>query len=89
MQKSGQALPSCPAQRIGFDRLELDAWVEDYKSRNGRPGRSKGGTSIRSTDLLVLDCDDFHRFIDRNPEIGAHVRAVAQGRSAELIARAP
>jgi hypothetical protein len=29
-------------QGIGFDRLELDAWVEDYKSRNGRPGRSKG-----------------------------------------------
>lgn len=25
------------AQGIGFDRLELDAWVEDYISRNGRP----------------------------------------------------
>ena len=24
-------------QGIAFDRLELDAWVEDYKSRNGRP----------------------------------------------------
>src|SRR5262245_14591877 len=32
-------------QGIGFDRLELDAWMEDYKSRNGRPGRSKGDTS--------------------------------------------
>lgn len=31
-------------QGIGFDRLELDAWVEDYKSRNGRPAR-KGGTT--------------------------------------------
>jgi hypothetical protein len=29
-------------QGIGFDRLELDAWVEDYMSRNGRPGRWKG-----------------------------------------------
>ena len=29
-------------QGIGFDRLELDAWVDDYKSRNGRPGRRKG-----------------------------------------------
>jgi hypothetical protein len=27
------------AQGIGFDRLELDAWFEDYKSRNGRPAR--------------------------------------------------
>ncbi len=30
-------------------------------------------------DLLVLD--DFHRFVDRNPEIGTHVRAVAQERA--------
>ncbi len=29
-------------QGIAFDRLELDAWVEDYVSRNGRPGRTKG-----------------------------------------------
>jgi hypothetical protein len=29
-------------QGIAFDRLELDAWVDDYKFRNGRPGRSKG-----------------------------------------------
>ena len=26
-------------QGIGFDRLELDAWFEDYTSRNGRPSR--------------------------------------------------
>ena len=32
-------------QGIGFDRLELDAWVDDYKTRNGRPKRSKGVTS--------------------------------------------
>ena len=25
-------------QGIAFDRLELDAWVEQYKRRNGRPG---------------------------------------------------
>ena len=30
-------------QGKGFDRLELDAWFEDYKSRNGRPAR-KGET---------------------------------------------
>ena len=29
-------------QGVAFDRLELDNWVEDYKSRNGRPGQPKG-----------------------------------------------
>jgi len=29
-------------QGIAFDRLELDAWVEDYISCNGRPGLPKG-----------------------------------------------
>lgn len=29
-------------QGIGFDRVDLDAWFDDYKRRNGRPGvRSK------------------------------------------------
>lgn len=27
---------------IGFDRLDLDAWFEDYKLRNGRPSRFQG-----------------------------------------------
>lgn len=30
-------------QGIAFDRLDLDAWWDDYKSRNGRPGRSVTG----------------------------------------------
>jgi len=29
-------------QGIGFDRLDLDAWFEEYKSSNGRPGKQKG-----------------------------------------------
>jgi len=29
-------------QGIGFDRLDLDAWFDEYKSRNGRPGKRKG-----------------------------------------------
>ena len=52
-----------------------------------RERRTATVTAIKSTDLLVLDCDDFHRFVDRNPEIGAQVRAVAQGRATGLIAR--
>jgi hypothetical protein len=30
------------AQGIAFDRLDLDAWVDQYKSRNGRPALRKG-----------------------------------------------
>ncbi len=33
-------------QGLAFDRLELDAVLEQYKHRNGRPAR-KGGNSIR------------------------------------------
>jgi len=29
-------------QGVAFDRVDLDAWVDDYKSRNGRPGHPKG-----------------------------------------------
>ena len=29
-------------QGIAFDRLEMDAWAEQYKRCNGRPGRKKG-----------------------------------------------
>jgi hypothetical protein len=32
-------------QGIAFDRLELDAVLDEYKSRNGRPAR-KGGNSL-------------------------------------------
>ena len=32
-------------QGVGFDRIDLDEWFEEYKARNGRPGRTKGGTS--------------------------------------------
>jgi hypothetical protein len=32
-------LPAIPigTQGIAFDRLDLDAWADDYKSRNGHP----------------------------------------------------
>ena len=33
-------------QGIAFDRLDLDKWADEYKARNGRPGRAmKGGSS--------------------------------------------
>jgi hypothetical protein len=30
-------------QGVAFDRLDLDAWVDQYKDRNGRPGKAIGG----------------------------------------------
>jgi hypothetical protein len=33
-------------QGIGFDRVDLDDWFDEYKNRNGRPGKSmEGGNS--------------------------------------------
>jgi hypothetical protein len=29
-------------QGVAFDRLELDAWADQYKARNGRPSQLKG-----------------------------------------------
>lgn len=29
-------------QGIAFDRLDLDAWADNYKHRNGRPGTFRG-----------------------------------------------
>lgn len=79
---------------IASGAVEVDASVGKVRLEEGdffgemalltRERRTATVTAVKSTDLLVLDCDDFHRFVDRNPEIGAHVRAVAQGRSAEL-----
>src|SRR5438552_4195089 len=43
-------------QGIGFDRLELDAWVDDYVSRNGRPGRSKGVKSWDARNYPASSC---------------------------------
>jgi predicted DNA-binding transcriptional regulator AlpA len=33
-------------QGIAFDRLELDAWVDQYKSRNGRPASNLQGEQL-------------------------------------------
>ena len=40
------------SQGIGFDRLELDAWVDDYVARNGRPAQ-KGEISWDAKEYPV------------------------------------
>jgi voltage-gated potassium channel len=46
-----------------------------------REARSATVTALRATDLLVLDADDFLRLLDRLPDLGARVRAVARERT--------
>lgn len=45
-----------------------------------REPRSATVTAVRATDLLVLDASDFLRLVDRLPEVGARVKAVARER---------
>jgi hypothetical protein len=44
-------------QGIGFDRLELDAWVDHYVFRNGRPGRTKGDKSWDANEYPASSCE--------------------------------
>ena len=62
-------------QGIGFDRLELDAWVDDYKSRNGRPGR-KGDTSWDANEYPASSC---------GPVSGMSTNASAGGEFAKAL----
>lgn len=41
--------------------------------------------AVRLTDLLVLNAGDFHRLVQRNPEIADSVQRVAQARAATTI----
>jgi CRP-like cAMP-binding protein len=45
-----------------------------------REPRSATVTALRTTDLLILDADDFRRLVDRLPDVGAKVQAVAKER---------
>ena len=46
-----------------------------------REPRSATVTAVKATDLLVLDADDFLRLLDRLPEVGTQVQAVARQRT--------
>lgn len=38
-------------QGIAFDRLDLDAWADDYKDRNGRPSSPKLAEEWKEREL--------------------------------------
>ncbi len=68
-------------QGIAFDRLDLDAWADDYKSRNGRPGQPKGGKTWdakeRQASTNVTGCG----ISTKLSEDAAFARALAQANS--------
>lgn len=39
-------------QGIGYDRLELDHWLEHYKQRNGCPAKSNLGETLCQNDNI-------------------------------------
>jgi voltage-gated potassium channel len=47
-----------------------------------RERRNASVTALKATDLLILDADEFHHLVERNPDIGLRVRAVADERQA-------
>ena len=64
-------------QGIGFDRLELDAWVDDYVSRNGRPAR-KGEIPWDANESPASSC---------GPGSGTSTSASSGGEFAKALAQ--
>jgi hypothetical protein len=64
-------------QGIGFDRLELDAWVDNYIARNGRPAK-KGA--------IPWDANEYPAS-STGPEPGTSTNASAGGAFARALER--
>ncbi len=64
-------------QGIGFDRLELDAWFEDYKSRNGRPSR-KGEIPWDANKSPASSCGPGSGILTNASSGGEFAKALAQ-----------
>ncbi len=68
-------------QGIGFDRLDLDAWFEEYKSRNGRPGKQKGaGKRWDARKSLASSTGKGHGISTRLSEEEEFAKALEQAR---------
>jgi hypothetical protein len=80
-------------QGIAFDRLELDAWVEDYVSRNGRRPKAPKleddtcqnvtecrGSAKKAGSGTLKSAADLHRE-DGSEKARAHLLAIRQSKS--------
>jgi hypothetical protein len=64
-------------QGIGFDRLELDAWADDYIARNGRPVR-KGETTWDARQYRASSIETGSGTSTRKSAGGAFAKALEQ-----------
>jgi hypothetical protein len=65
-------------QGIGFDRLELDAWVDDYVARNGRPTRQKGVPAWDASEYQASSCERGSGISTSASSGGEFAKALAQ-----------
>ncbi len=65
-------------QGIAFDRIELDAWVDEYISKNGRRGKRQG--------TQLWDAKE-RRASSSGPVSGTSTNASAEGEFARALAR--
>jgi hypothetical protein len=68
-------------QGIAFDRLELDAWAEEYKARNGRPGQMKGASTWDEKEPLDSTSDKESGTSTSSSEESAFAKALAKASS--------
>jgi len=68
-------------QGIAFDRLELDAWVEQYKSRNGRPAQPKGKLTWDEREHPVLSTGAVPGTSTNASEVAEFAKALAKATS--------
>ena len=68
-------------QGIAFDRLELDAWVEQYKSRNGRPAQRKDKWTWDEREHPVLSTGVVRGTSTNASEVAEFAKALAKATS--------
>ena len=68
-------------QGIAFDRLELDAWVEQYKHRNGRPAQRKGKLTWDERECPVSSTGVVCGTSTNASEVAAFAKALANATS--------
>ena len=70
-------------QGIAFDRLDLDAWAEDYKSRNGRPAQK-----VLGVDTCQKPNKNAHRASSRGMGYGTSTSKSEAAAFAKALERA-
>jgi len=64
-------------QGIGFDRLELDRWIDEYIARNGRPAR-KGAITWDANKYPASSCGPASGMSTNAPAGGEFAKALEQ-----------